>query len=41
VYLTAAGAYSMTDLGYGKIGTATTATSILITDTGNQAQSGA
>jgi hypothetical protein len=41
VYLTAAGAYSMTDLGYGKIGTATSATEIIITGTGNQAASGA
>ena len=41
VYITAAGAYSMTDLGYGKIGTATTATEIILTDTGNQAASGA
>jgi len=43
VYLTAAGAYSTTPTSpnYGKIGTATSATAILITGTGNQAASGA
>ena len=41
VYLTAAGAYTTLDLNYGKIGTATSATEIILTGTGNQAQSGA
>ena len=41
VYLTPAGAYTTRDLGYGKIGTATAATEIILTNTGNQAQSGA